>query len=205
MAVTKAEQALLDEKALKLRRAGIAPQQIAEQLGFRTTAAAEKALLRALEAQGATSDPATVRALELDRLDQLQRAVWVQAVQGDMKAIDQVKQLADMRVRLAGIAQRGQSVLTEAYDQTIAQLDLQPEDAAAVASGRRVAERIDASAAAGDAAVETKALYLLPHLMNILDALGATPAARAELKAKAKSGDTDKRAKLRALRGGQSA
>lgn len=197
---TKAEKAEQDEKALKLRRAGISPAVIAEQLGLRSAAAAEAAILRALDAQGGTADPATVRALELDRLDQLQRAVWVQAVQGDMKAIDQVKQLAEMRVRLSGIAQRGQSVLTEAYDKTIEQLDLQPEDAAAVASGRRVAERIDAAAAAGDANVETKALYLLPHLMNILDALGATPAARAELKAKAKSGDTDKRAKLTALR-----
>lgn len=200
---TKSERAELDEKALKLRRAGVSPALIAEQLGMRNTAAAEAAILRALDAQGGTADPATVRALELDRLDQLQRAVWVLAVQGDMKAIDQVKQLAEMRVRLSGIAQRGQSVLTEAYDATIAQLDLEPEDAAAIASGRRVAERIDAAAAAGDATVETKALYLLPHLMNILDALGATPAARAELKAKAKSGDTDKRAKLRALRGGQ--
>lgn len=198
---TARSRAEKDAEALKLRHAGISPQRIAKQLGYRTTRQAEEAIVRALEARGALSnDPAIVRALELDRLDRLQQALWVRAAGGDMDAIDRVKKLAEMRVQLAGIAARGQSVLTDAYDKTVASLDTKPEDEALIASGRRIAERIDTAAASGDPQAETKALYLLPHLMNILRELGATPAARAELKAQVANVDTDKRAKLHALR-----
>lgn len=194
-----------DSKALDLRRAGVPVPRIAEQLGFTSGALAQKGIERALDAQGTTFDPAEVRALELDRLDRLQQAVWVKAVKGDLKAVETAQKLTEARVRLAGIAARGESVMTESFDATVGALDIQSEDASLVASGRRIAERIDTAAASGDALAETKALYLLPHLMNILRELGATPASRAELKAKAPSGDNEKRAKLQALRGGRAA
>lgn len=194
------ERAERDARALELRRAGVSLPRIVAEVGYANAKAAEDGLARALEAQGTTFDPAAVRALELDRLDRLQQAVWVKAIKGDSKAIEQAQKLSEARVRLAGIADRGASVLTEAFDQTVAALALEDEDEALIASGRRIAERIDTAAASGDALAETKALYLLPHLMNILRELGATPAARADLKAQAKNGDTEKRAKLQALR-----
>ena len=194
------ERAVRDGQALELRRAGVTIPRIVAELGYPTAKAAEEGVARALKAQGTTSDPADVRALELDRLDRLQQAVWVKAVKGDPKAIEQAQKLSEARVRLAGIADRGASVLTQAFDSTIASLALEDADVALVASGRRIAERIDNSAASGDALAETKALYLLPHLMNVLRELGATPAARADMKAQAKNGDTEKRAKLQALR-----
>lgn len=197
---TAADRAKRDAEALKLRHAGVSVQRIAQQLGFKTTADAEKAIARALDSRGNSNDPAAVRALELDRLDRLQQALWVTALGGDLHAVDRVKALGEARVRLAGIAERGQSVMTEAFDETVAALDTKDEDKALITSGRRIAERIDSAAASGDQLAETKALYLLPHLMNILRELGATPAARADLKAQAKNGDTDKRAKLQALR-----
>ncbi len=199
-----AERAERDGRALDLRRAGVTIPRIVAELRFSSPKQAEDSIARALAAQGTTFDPAEVRALELDRLDRLQQAVWVKAVKGDAKAIEQAQKLSEARVRLAGIADRGASVLTESYDATIAALATEPEDVALVASGRRIAERIDTAAASGDALAETKALYLLPHLMNILRELGATPAARADLKAQAPN-DSDKSAKLRALRGGKSA
>lgn len=205
LALTAAERAKRDAQALDLRRAGVPVARIADQLAYANTAAAEKALDRALAAQGTVLDPADVRALELDRLDRLQQVVWVKALQGDLKAVDQAQKLAEARVRLAGIAARGESVMTDAFDSTVEALSTESEDASLLASGRRIAERIDDAAASGDSLAETKALYLLPHLMNILRELGATPAARAELKAKAPSGDNDKRAKLTALRGGRTA
>lgn len=205
MALTAAERAKRDAQALDLRRAGVPVAKIADQLGYPNTTAAEKALDRALAAQGTVVEPADVRALELDRLDRLQQVVWVKALQGDLKAVDQAQKLAEARVRLAGIAARGESVMTDAFDSTVEALSTESEDASLLASGRRIAERIDDAAASGDSLAETKALYLLPHLMNILRELGATPAARAELKAKAPSGDNDKRAKLTALRGGRTA
>mgnify|MGYP001612755388 CR=1 FL=1 len=196
-----ADRAKKDAEALKLRHAGVSVQRIATQLGYRTVKQAEEAIERALSTRGNSNDPAAVRALELDRLDRLQQALWVQALGGDLQTIDRVRQLGEARVRLAGIADRGESVMTEAFDKTVASLPTEPEDATIIASGRRIAERIDTAAASGDPTAETKALYLLPHLMNILRELGATPAARAELKAQAKNGtDTEKRAKLTALR-----
>lgn len=194
-----------DRSALELRRAGVSVARIVDRLGFSTPLQAERAIERAMKATGTPTDPADVRALELDRLDRLQQAVWTQALNGDIKAIDQAQKLAEARVRLAGIASRGESVMTNAFDSTVEALKTDPEDVSIIASGRRIAERIDTAAASGDALAETKALYLLPHLMNILRELGATPAARADLKAKAPNGNDEKRAKLTALRGGRTA
>lgn len=196
-----------DAKALELRRAGVPVPRIVEQLGFSSRSACEAAIERAIDAQGILTDPSKVRELELDRLDRLQQAVWVKAVKGDVAAIDRVKALAELRMRIAGVASRGESVMTAAFDDAVEALDTEASDGALVAAGRRIAERIDSAASAGDAQSETKALYLVPHLMNVLRELGATPAARAELEAKAKAnnGDNQKRAKLTALRSGRSA
>ena len=194
-----------DRNALELRRAGVSVARIVDRLKFTTAQQAERAIERAMKATGTPTDPADVRALELDRLDRLQQAVWTQAIGGDHKAIDQAQKLAEARVRLAGIAARGDSVMTNAFDDTVEALKTEPEDSSIIASGRRIAERIDTAAASGDALAETKALYLLPHLMNILRELGATPAARADLKAKAPNGNDEKRAKLTALRGARTA
>ena len=105
-------------------------------------------------------------------LDRLQQAVWVKAVKGDVAAVDRVKALAELRLRIAGVASRGESVMTEAFDDAVAALGTKAADGALVAAGRRIAERIDAAASAGDAQAETKALYLVPHLMNVLRELG---------------------------------
>ena len=181
-----------DRNALELRRAGVSVARIVDRLKFTTAQQAERAIERAMKATGTPTDPADVRALELDRLDRLQQAVWTQAIGGDIKAIDQAQKLAEARVRLAGIAARGDSVMTNAFDDTVEALKTEPEDSSIIASGRRIAERIDTAAASGDALAETKALYLLPL-------------ARADLKAKAPNGNDEKRAKLTALRGARTA
>lgn len=51
-------------------------------------------------------------------------------------------------------------------------------DAALVESGRAIAERVDAAIESGEGQEVTKALYLLPHLMNVLREMYATPKAR---------------------------
>ena len=109
-----------------------------------------------MQAQGTEFDPADVRAMELDRLDRLQQAVWVKAIKGDLKAVETAQKLTEARVRLAGIAARGESIMTESFDQTIEALATEPEDASIVASGRRIAERIDTAAASGDATAKRR-------------------------------------------------
>jgi len=64
-----------------------------------------------------------------------------------------------------------------AYEGTVSALPVEPEDAAAVALGRTLADAIDAAEFL-EGESRTKALYLAPHLMNVLKELLATPAAR---------------------------
>jgi hypothetical protein len=78
-------------------------------------------------------------------------------------------------------AARRTNPMTVAYDKSIRALNLGPVDAAAIAAGRRLAQHIDETTHGGDPALISKALYMVPHLMHILDSLGATPAARDEI------------------------
>ena len=92
--------------------------RIAEQLGFSTTAAAQASINGAMQAQGTEFDPADVRAMELDRLAPT-AAGGVEAIKGDLKAVETAQKLTEARVRLAGIAARGELIMTESFDQTI--------------------------------------------------------------------------------------
>lgn len=55
---------------------------------------------------------------------------------------------------------------------------LEPIDSGLVASARAVADRIDEAVATSDGQELTKALYLIPHVTNLLREMLATPASR---------------------------
>lgn len=88
--------------------------------------------------------------------------------------------------------------LLDAYDATVrANGELVGElDAALVAAGRVIASRVDDATTDGEGQEVTKALYLLPHLMNVLREMYATPKARAE----AGLGKEEARGKLATVR-----
>lgn len=75
-------------------------------------------------------------------------------------------------------------------------------DAGLVAAARAVADRIDEAVASADGQELTKALYLVPHITNLLREMLATPASRvkADLPEDQVQG---KLAQLRAIRGGR--
>lgn len=88
--------------------------------------------------------------------------------------------------------------LREAFDRSVAanaQLVDKLDDALAEA-GRAIADRVDEATDLGDGQEVTKALYLLPHLMNVLREMHATPKARLE----AGIGKEDARGKLASIR-----
>lgn len=184
-------------RAAELRLAGVPIGDIRRQLGLKDKAEVIDALARARADADAALTPADVRDLELARLDRLQMVVWAKAVKGDDKAQDKVLELARLRLTLVGPRDDGDMVAM--YDASIAALRLEDADKALVAAGRRIAAKIDAASSTGDALSETKALYLVPHLMNVLRELGATPAARAAL-SKTAPGKEDSGGKLAALR-----
>ena len=70
--------------------------------------------------------------------------------------------------------------LTKAFDRTTKASGLTgAEDAAVVAAGRTIAQQIDFAVENLEGQEVTKALYLTPHLMNVLKEMLATPASRA--------------------------
>lgn len=71
--------------------------------------------------------------------------------------------------------------LVPAVAETVAALDLKPEDAAAVQLARRYAAAIDGSL--GDNRAHASAMrWIAPQLLAVLESLGATPLARTRLK-----------------------
>ncbi|MGI8682061.1 MAG: terminase small subunit [Mycobacteriales bacterium] len=68
--------------------------------------------------------------------------------------------------------------LLKAYDASVEASRAEEQDEALVEAGRRIAAQIDYAVEFGKGQEVTKALYLTPHLVNILKELLATPAAR---------------------------
>lgn len=77
-------------------------------------------------------------------------------------------------------------------------------DASLIESGRTMSRRIQEAVDGGDGAEVTKALYLIPHLLNILREMGATPAARGAVPdGSAGSAVVGKLAELKSIAGGR--
>lgn len=174
-----------DQKALRLFLGAMSLQEIRTVLNFKTVSSAEAAVRRALAANRKGKDRDTERSAELERIDALYRAAYPQAIQGDLKAIDSCNTLSERRMRILDKPDDGTSI-TSNYEATVAALDTTEADAAAIASGRAIARQIDYSLQHGTGQEVTKALYLVPHLMNVLRELGATPAARGNIQNAAK-------------------
>lgn len=173
------------QKALRLFLGAMSLQEIRTVLNFKTVSSAEAAIRRALAANRKGKDRDTERSAELERIDALYRAAYPQAIQGDLKAIDSCNTLSERRMRILDKPDDG-TAITSNYEATVAALDTTEADAAAIASGRAIARQIDYSLQHGTGQEVTKALYLVPHLMNVLRELGATPAARGNIQNAAK-------------------
>lgn len=174
-----------DQKALRLFLGAMSLQEIRTVLNFKTVSSAEAAIRRALAANRKGKDRDTERSAELERIDALYRAAYPQAIQGDLKAIDSCNTLSERRMRILDKPDDG-AAITSNYEATVAALDTTEADAAVIVSGRAIARQIDYSLQHGTGQEVTKALYLVPHLMNVLRELGATPAARGNIQNAAK-------------------
>ena len=174
-----------DQKALRLFLGAMSLQEIRTVLNFKTVSSAEAAIRRALAANRKGKDRDTERSAELERIDALYRAAYPQAIQGDLKAIASCNTLSERRMRILDKPDDG-AAITSNYEATVAALDTTEADAAVIASGRAIARQIDYSLQHGTGQEITKALYLVPHLMNVLRELGATPAARGNIQNAAK-------------------
>lgn len=185
----------LASQVLAARRAGASFDQIAERMGL--TAKAAKALFD--KAIG-TYDPEYTKALEADRLDRLHLAVWPQAVQGDLNAVDRVLKISERRDKVLAEPKPNDHALREAFDRSAAtSSEVQDVDAALLEAGRKIADRVDQAVATGEGQEVTKALYLVPHMVNVLREMLATPASREAARKTATPEVGGKLAQLRAV------
>lgn len=188
------------QRVLEGRRRALPFESIAKGLGV-TPEQAKQAFDEALAAEVLELTAAQARALDLSRLDRMTQGLYPDAVSGTPSAVDRLMKVMDARNRL--LAGQIESVVTEAFDKSVEALQLTAADSALIASGRRLAQQIDAASGSFDPLAETKAMYLMPHLMTVLRELGATPAARASVKT-AKEEQGGKLAQLRAIRDAES-
>lgn len=97
----------LAKRALRMKRSGMSLFDIAENLQM-TEMASNATIRRGLEMAQATIGFAERRellAIEVDRLDALQFAVWDQAMDGDTRAVETVLKIIAQRSRLLGLEQ----------------------------------------------------------------------------------------------------
>jgi hypothetical protein len=177
--MTEAETA---GRILELRRAGVSPRRIAQELKL-----APETVLEAISEALSSVAVGEIRALELDRLDRLQQAIWASAIGGEIRSVDRALRLTELRLRLAG-SPDPTTPMSDAYEATIDGLADTGKDQALIEAGRRLVRQIDSASNSGDPLLESKAMFLIPHLVNVLRELRATPAIREELAALASAG-----------------
>lgn len=108
MALARAQTAFRRTRVVELVANGANYDEAAQEVGYANRSGAYKAYWKAMGDREAEAVD-THRALELDRLDALQTAVWDRAVAGDIKAIDIVLKVMDRRIRLLGLEQAATS------------------------------------------------------------------------------------------------
>lgn len=189
-------------RVVELRRAGVAFEQIAERLGLGEAATARAMYDQALASDDKRFDPE----LEAARLERLHTAIWPVAAKGDLAAIDRVVKIGERRERLVGPPKVNAHQLRGAFDESVAaSAHVRPVDQALVEAGRTIADRVDEAVAQGEGQELTKALYLVPHLNNILRELLATPASRVAAGITEDKGAKGKLAELRSINGSRTA
>jgi AcrR family transcriptional regulator len=131
----KSDPAVIERQrqALTYRKAGASLRVIASKLGV-SVGTVHKDLERSLKAVIAADlrDLAKARFLELERLDDLWRAVWERALKGDLFAVDTCLKISERRCKLLGLeaAQKVELLLSKEIDAVLQRLQgvLQPDD-----------------------------------------------------------------------------
>lgn len=89
-----------------MKLAGRTLQEIADELGYRSTTEVAHALTTNLRSEAAyitEAGRAGMLQMELDRLDRLQARCWPSAMTGDPKSVEAVLKIMDRRIRITGL------------------------------------------------------------------------------------------------------
>jgi len=183
------------QRVLGLRRGGASFDTISQALNITPDTA------RAwFDVALGTVDVQVQQALEVDRLDRLHMAVWPKAQAGELDAVDRVLKISERRDKVLSDPAANDHTLRKAFDASAATSQhTQDVDAALIEAGRTIADRVDAAVASGDGIEATKALYLVPHMLNVLREMLATPASRNAAGVAATQAKGSRLAELRAI------
>ena len=99
----KALAAARRTRAIELRTQGWTYEQIADELGYANRGTVYTIVSKALAAQEADGVE-NLRAIEIERLDRLQKSLWPLAEAGDVAAVSEIRRIIEARVRLLGLA-----------------------------------------------------------------------------------------------------
>ena len=113
-AILREQESINAHKALEMRRSGKTWWQIAETLKISERYAANL-VHKALEEAANLVDHGAKQqllALEVDRLDNLQQAVWQDAIGGDLKAVETALRIIQTRSKVLGLDNMPTSTVT---------------------------------------------------------------------------------------------
>jgi len=89
-------------QALELRKSGVSFEVIAKKVGYKDASGAYRAVQTALKKT--LQEPADeLRAIEVERLDQMLLGLWPKAVKGDTWSVDRVIRIMERRATLLGL------------------------------------------------------------------------------------------------------
>ncbi len=95
-------------RAVELATQGHTYQQIADELGYANRGTVHRVVQQTLQAVQ-TENVAALRAVEVDRLDALQQALWDRAMGGHVPAAQAVLRIIEARARVLGLVQTGKT------------------------------------------------------------------------------------------------
>ena len=179
-------------EALQLRKAGISPGAIAKRLGFRDGATVDRYVAELLAKDMPLDSELRWQDLELARIDDL-HARLQQKIQNGEKGVERdLMKLMDYRLRLQSSRTRGTGRMVAAVEAAVKDLTLTSADEAAKQSALDMALMIDVAIQVGTAEDQRRAINAMATMRNLLNDLGASPAAREELDGIVRSGSGER-------------
>lgn len=168
-------------KAVEQRKLGVSPTRIARECGFKDAAAVDRIVADALAKDAPMDSALAWHDLELARLDVAYERLAQAAKDGEKGAERELMKLLDYRIRLQSARQRPHGRMFAAVTAAVADLSLATADEAAKQSALDMATMIDVAMSVGTADDQRRAINAMATMRNLLNDIGASPAARDEL------------------------